>query len=158
MFSLLAMLLAAFLCLHDCECSKATHVMNWCGKKLNPLQLAKSAKFAADLFASCKEQFKMMAADPTIVKELKRVCVALRVCYAYADDLKESGEFYPAFLNCLKKLIQGMETTSITMATGYQVKISTIIDETQKCHPMNMPKDEAYLLGMLAWFGDFVKA
>ncbi|XP_065283965.1 uncharacterized protein [Dermacentor albipictus] len=150
--------LAALICLHECECTKATQVMNWCGKKLNPIQLAKSAKFAADLFASCREQLKMLGVEPTIVKEIKRACVVIRVCYAYVDDLKESDEFNTAFPNCVKKIFQAMEAASKSMATDYHVNISTIIDEVKKCQPKNMPKDEAYLLGMLAWFGDFVKA
>ncbi|XP_049522757.1 uncharacterized protein LOC119448146 [Dermacentor silvarum] len=100
----------------------------------------------------------MLGVDPTIVKEIKRVCIVIRVCYAYVDDLKKSDEFYTAFPNCIKKLLQGMETASKSMATNYQVNISTIIDQVQKCQPKNMPKDEDYFLGMLAWFGDFVKA
>ncbi|XP_070391603.1 uncharacterized protein [Dermacentor albipictus] len=100
----------------------------------------------------------MLGVEPTIVKEIKRACVVIRVCYAYVDDLKESDEFNTAFPNCVKKIFQAMEAASKSMATDYHVNISTIIDEVKKCQPKNMPKDEAYLLGMLAWFGDFVKA
>ncbi|XP_077516674.1 uncharacterized protein LOC144127555 [Amblyomma americanum] len=149
-------LFLALFCLHESECARAAQGMNWCGKKLNPIQLGRSARFAAELFSSCKEHLKFLGIDPTIVKESRRLCSVIRICYAYVDDLNETQPFYSVFPGCLKKVVLAMETTSTTLAKNYPVKISTLIDRVQQCQPKNMPEEEVYLLGMLAWFSDFV--
>ncbi|XP_077557946.1 uncharacterized protein LOC144173341 [Haemaphysalis longicornis] len=152
------LMIVALLLLAKTESTKKAQEMRWCGKRPNPILLAKSARFATELFSSCKEHFRMLGIDPNLAKESRRLCTISRMCYAYVDDLGDNGDFNAAFTDCFKKLIDGMETTSRRLVTDYHVNLSTLVEKVQKCRPMNVPREEAYLLGMVGWFADFVSA
>ncbi|XP_042148991.1 uncharacterized protein LOC115318920 [Ixodes scapularis] len=79
---------------------------------MDPVQFAKSARFATEMMATCKEHLVAIRLNPQIAKESRKICAVVRLCYAYAEDSAMKGEpFNQAIFNCILRLVRGMETT-----------------------------------------------
>ncbi|KAK8787834.1 hypothetical protein V5799_022390, partial [Amblyomma americanum] len=80
---------------------------------LNPLDQAKAMRLSTELMYSCKDDMIRLNVSPAILKELKRLCIMFRACFAYGSYSNTTiKEFRQTYMHCLRSLIYMGETLS----------------------------------------------
>lgn len=101
-----------------------------CGKPQNTVQLFRSAKAGAELFAACKKAIIEANVKPAIIKEKEVLCTVLRLCYAWVEDFEKGwlatygyrGETLDKFLDCGKgKFPVNIEISLGSMVWGLNI-------------------------------------
>ncbi|KAK8787129.1 hypothetical protein V5799_023095 [Amblyomma americanum] len=80
--------MALMVCFSCSTAAENGQEMRWCGAPLNPWEHAKATKVATDALYSCKDEIKMLNVGAAVIKEAKRACQGIRLCYAFVEETK----------------------------------------------------------------------
>ncbi|XP_075535526.1 uncharacterized protein LOC142571123 isoform X2 [Dermacentor variabilis] len=92
-----------------------------------------------NMFFACKKEWLDFNIRPAIIKEFNVFCIALRMCYSYAED--QTGDFratMATILDCLDKLALAEISAKAKCATPY------------------ISQDVRYVLAGLMWIKNLV--
>ncbi|KAL3193196.1 hypothetical protein MRX96_018026 [Rhipicephalus microplus] len=106
--------------------------LRWCGKRLNPRDFARGMRAATDLMLACKEHIVTLNVSPLVLREHRRLCVTLRMCYAfttYSDGV---------------------------LMEQIRLNVTNLLIAANSCALKHIPREEKYALVMLAYFADFI--
>ncbi|XP_049523123.1 uncharacterized protein LOC125945416 [Dermacentor silvarum] len=131
--------------------------LRWCGKRLNPRDFARAMRAATDLMLACKGQIMSLNLSPLVLKEHRRLCVILRMCYAFTtySDGNET-EFQRAFLYCLERILHTAQTINPVLMEEIRLNVTNLLNAANSCALKHIPREEKYALAILAYFADFV--
>ncbi|XP_077532794.1 uncharacterized protein LOC144145162 [Haemaphysalis longicornis] len=137
--------------------SEALQPMRWCGGPLNPWEAAKAARIATGLFLSCKDETIALNIKPSIIKETTRGCAAYRICFAVAEDNRNTtATFFDKYLQCLEKLGKAWTTGYPWVPKKYNIDTDEAVAALRRCGKIIGPGDLIYVLKTVEYFKDFV--
>ncbi|XP_075724429.1 uncharacterized protein LOC119179743 [Rhipicephalus microplus] len=131
--------------------------LRWCGKRLNPRDFARGMRAATDLMLACKEHIVTLNVSPLVLREHRRLCVTLRMCYAFTtySDGTPTG-FQRAFLHCLERLLKTAQIINPVLMEQIRLNVTNLLIAANSCALKHIPREEKYALVMLAYFADFI--
>ncbi|XP_049273626.1 uncharacterized protein LOC125759261 [Rhipicephalus sanguineus] len=131
--------------------------LRWCGKRLNPRDFARGMRAATDLMLACKEQIVTLNLSPLVLREHRRLCVTLRMCYAFTtySDGTPTG-FQKAFLYCLERLLTTAQIINPVLMEEIRLNVTNLLIAANTCALKHIPREEKYALAILAYFADFI--
>ncbi|XP_075559653.1 uncharacterized protein LOC142591172 isoform X2 [Dermacentor variabilis] len=106
--------------------------LRWCGKRLNPRDFARAMRAATDLMLACKNQIMLVNISPLVIKEHRRLCIIVRMCYAFTTYSDSA-------------LMEEM-----------RLNVTSVLSAMNSCALKKLPREEKYTLAILAYFADFI--
>ncbi|XP_054920964.2 uncharacterized protein [Dermacentor andersoni] len=94
---------------------------------------------ATEVMFACKDIIMKLNLSPQILKEHRRLCVALRICYAYSSySNKTIHEMRQAFSFCMRTVFEMIDAAA------------------PKCGLKHVPREDKYALAITGYFADFI--
>ncbi|XP_054930972.1 uncharacterized protein [Dermacentor andersoni] len=87
---------------------------------------------ATDIMLSCKDYIMKLDLSPLILKERRRLCIAIRICYAQASYHNSE------------------------LLARLRLNVTTLVKAGTTCAFNYIPREEKYALAILAYFSDFI--
>ncbi|XP_054931044.1 uncharacterized protein [Dermacentor andersoni] len=112
---------------------------------------------ATDLLLACKDEIVSLNLSPLVLREHRRICVMLRMCYAFTTYSGGAGtEFQRAFLFCLERLLHTAQIINPVLMEEIRLNVTNLLHSANTCALKHIPREEKYALAILAYFADFV--
>nr|XP_054920963.1 uncharacterized protein LOC126518505 isoform X1 [Dermacentor andersoni] len=129
----------------------------WCKKKLNPREFATAMRKATEVMFACKDIIMKLNLSPQILKEHRRLCVALRICYAYSSySNKTIHEMRQAFSFCMRTVFEMIDAAAPDLLAQYRINVTLLVEGASKCGLKHVPREEKYALAITGYFADFI--
>ncbi|XP_054930971.1 uncharacterized protein [Dermacentor andersoni] len=112
---------------------------------------------ATDIMLSCKDYIMKLDLSPLILKERRRLCIAIRICYAQASYHNSTiNQLRRSFLDCIEKSFHILEAMSPELLARLRLNVTTLVKAGTTCAFNYIPREEKYALAILAYFSDFI--
>ncbi|XP_077529206.1 uncharacterized protein LOC144141537 [Haemaphysalis longicornis] len=151
-----AILLAISGALTAARASSDDQRMAWCGGRLNPRDFGTATKTATDLLLACKDEIIKLNASPRIIREVKRLCIVARICYAYAGKNNTTAEQRNLLLHCLEKTFTTVNAISPELLPKYGVTVPKMMNLFRSCAKAYLPREEKYALATIGYLNNFI--
>ncbi|XP_070380741.1 uncharacterized protein [Dermacentor albipictus] len=103
--------------------------LRWCGKRLNPRDFARAMRAATDLMLACKNQIMLVNISPLVIKEHRRLCIIVRMCYAfttYSDNT--ATEFQRALMLCIERMLHIAHVINPVLMEEIRLNVTSVLD------------------------------
>ncbi|XP_075535525.1 uncharacterized protein LOC142571123 isoform X1 [Dermacentor variabilis] len=110
-----------------------------------------------NMFFACKKEWLDFNIRPAIIKEFNVFCIALRMCYSYAED--QTGDFratMATILDCLDKLALAEISAKAGWVDKYNFNFTVAMKSYRKCATPYISQDVRYVLAGLMWIKNLV--
>ncbi|XP_077532792.1 uncharacterized protein LOC144145161 [Haemaphysalis longicornis] len=135
---------------------EALQPMRWCGGPLNPWEAAKAGRMATSHFLACKNETIGLNIKASLIKEVPKICSAVRMCFAVAEDNQNtSAIFREKFIQCLEKLGKAWTTAYPWKPKEYNIDTDEVLAAFRRCWKNVRPEDLLYILKTVEYFKDF---
>ncbi|XP_077490814.1 uncharacterized protein LOC144101514 [Amblyomma americanum] len=121
------------------------------------VEFARAMRAATDMMLSCKDYIMKLNLSPLILKEHRRLCIALRMCYAYSSyENQSTASLRRAILRCMEKMLQTVTAISPELIIKFGLNVTTLVKAATTCAYKHIPAEEKYSLAVLGYFADFI--
>ncbi|XP_054920963.2 uncharacterized protein [Dermacentor andersoni] len=112
---------------------------------------------ATEVMFACKDIIMKLNLSPQILKEHRRLCVALRICYAYSSySNKTIHEMRQAFSFCMRTVFEMIDAAAPDLLAQYRINVTLLVEGASKCGLKHVPREDKYALAITGYFADFI--
>ncbi|KAK8785498.1 hypothetical protein V5799_008135 [Amblyomma americanum] len=112
---------------------------------------------ATEVMFACKDVIINLNVSPLILKEHRRLCIALKFCYAYSSYQNQTlDEMRQAFTLCMKTMFEVVDAINPELLQKYNINVSSLVQGASKCGFKHIPREERYALAITGYFADFI--
>ncbi|KAK8783371.1 hypothetical protein V5799_010263 [Amblyomma americanum] len=114
-------------------------------------------RVATDFVWACKKTAITMNIPGAIYRETNRLCVALHLCYSYAEECTKNANVHQRCLqNCFLKASRITEVLHPHYLEDYNLNVTEFTAKIFKCGGHLLPKDYRYALRTVEVVRNFV--
>ncbi|XP_075559654.1 uncharacterized protein LOC142591172 isoform X3 [Dermacentor variabilis] len=112
---------------------------------------------ATDLMLACKNQIMLVNISPLVIKEHRRLCIIVRMCYAFTTYSDSTAtEFQRALMLCLERMLHIAHVINPALMEEMRLNVTSVLSAMNSCALKKLPREEKYTLAILAYFADFI--
>ncbi|XP_064454680.1 uncharacterized protein LOC135365967 [Ornithodoros turicata] len=131
--------------------------MQWCGRGLNPIDSARLGRITTQALWACKSHVMELDVRPKLIREAKRACAVVRLCYAMAEVPRQnSAAFKDIIFHCMKLSLEAMEMLNPGILEEYNINITTFMGVGRDCLYGLVPLEEKLGLGIIRFAFDYM--
>ncbi|XP_064480972.1 uncharacterized protein LOC135394247 [Ornithodoros turicata] len=121
------------------------------------MQMARMSRFITGTLIECKAEVIANNVSSSVVKEFEKLCVAVRICYARAEPVRNStAAFKETLLTCLEKGLRFQETLFPGKMASLNVNITRVMQSIRNCAYEHIPMEANYVLQAVSYMRGFM--
>ncbi|XP_065304294.1 uncharacterized protein [Dermacentor albipictus] len=112
---------------------------------------------ATDLMLSCKDYIMKLNLSPLILKEHRRLCIGMRICYAQLSYHNSTiNQHRRSLCECMEKGLYMWQAMNPELLAKLRLNVASLVKAGKTCAYDYFPLEEKYALAALTYFTDFI--